>query len=241
MPEPNRWEKDEYPDYRNEVDGAIGFTGLDVDYFLGGKADNAVGLLRRHLPAGAEKADCLDIGCGIGAMHPALVRRVGKLSGTDVSSEAIGTASESNPNVEYRAYDGARLPYDDGAFDMAMTVCVMHHVPSAQWPAFVSEAWRVTRPGGLFAVYEHNPVNPLTRLAVMRCPFDHDAELLMPGRVAGLLKDRGFEIVDREFLFFVPLKAAFAKRIDQALSWLPLGAQYVVCGRKPGGTPVKPL
>lgn len=233
MSESNRWAKDEYPDYRREVNDAIGFAGLGVDYFLRGKADSLVSLLQKHAEAGALGSACLDIGCGIGAMHPALIGRVRSLSGVDVSQEAIAAAQEANPMAEYRAYDGHRLPYEDGAFDMAVTICVMHHVPSAQWPAFVAEAWRVTKPGGMFAVYEHNPINPLTRLAVMRCPFDHDAELLGPRRVESLMREQGFEVVDRKFLFFVPVRSAWAKRVDKALSWLPVGAQYAVCARKP--------
>jgi Methylase involved in ubiquinone/menaquinone biosynthesis len=232
MSDSDRWAKEDYPDYRREVDGAIGFSGLGVDYFLQGKADSAIALLDRHA-GGAASAACLDIGCGIGAMHPSLVGRVARLSGVDVSGDAIQSARDANPSVEYLAYDGGRLPYADVTFDMAITVCVMHHVPPADWPRFVAEAWRVIRPGGLFAVFEHNPVNPLTRLAVMRCPFDHDAVLLSPATVTQLLERQGFVPVERNFLFFVPLKFDWVKPIDQALSWLPLGAQYVICGRKP--------
>src|SRR5690606_12156034 len=121
----------------------------------------------------------------------------------------------------------------DGSFDFCTTVCVMHHVPPKQWPAFVAEAWRVTRPGGLFAVYEHNPFNPMTRWAVWRCPFDHDAVLLRMRGVQALLEEQGFEIVTRRYLFFLPLDRPWARRFDRLLGWLPLGAQYVVCGRRP--------
>ena len=91
----------------------------------------------------------------------------------------------------------------------------------------------MTRPGGLFAVYEHNPLNPLTKVAVWRCPFDHDAVLLRMRRVIDLLSAQGFEIVEKRYLFFVPIDAAWARRADRALAWCPLGAQYVVCARKP--------
>jgi SAM-dependent methyltransferase len=229
----NRWAEERYPDYKNDVNGAIGFTGLGVDYFLAGKADSVVGLLNRH-HNGASNAACLDIGCGIGAMHPALVNRVGRLDAVDISGDAIEKASAANPGVHYRSHEPGRLPFDDASFDMAFTVCVMHHVPPRDWPAFVAEAWRVVRPGGLFAVFEHNPINPLTRLAVMRCEFDHDAVLLSPKKVSRLQADQGFAQVERDFLFFVPLRARWAKRVDKALSWLPMGAQYVICGRRRG-------
>ena len=91
----------------------------------------------------------------------------------------------------------------------------------------------MTKPGGLFAVYEHNPVNPMTRWAVWRCPFDHDAVLLRTGKVLKLLLEQGFEIVTRRYLFFMPFDRPWARRFDRLLRWLPLGAQYVVCGRRP--------
>jgi SAM-dependent methyltransferase len=230
----NRWATEPYPDrYRDEVGRSIGFSGLGMDLFARGKSRHIVDILNRFARGGAAGADCLDIGCGIGIVHPLIAPHVASLSGADVSAEAITKARALNPSIDYRSYDGERLPYADASFDFCSTVCVMHHVPPASWPAFVAEAWRVTRPGGLFAVYEHNPINPLTRVAVWRCPFDHDAVLLRARQVIKLLVAQGFEILAKEYLFFIPADAAWARRMDRALTWLPLGAQYVVCARRP--------
>jgi SAM-dependent methyltransferase len=232
--EQNRWARDAYPGhYREDIDRSIGFSGLDVDMFTRGKAESIVDVLSRYSPVRAAAARCLDIGCGIGILHPLLAPQVAHLAGADVSADAIASARIANPDIEYSVYDGMRLPYVDSAFDFCSTVCVMHHVPPSQWPTFVAEAWRVTKPGGLFAVYEHNPINPLTKVAVWRCPFDHDAVLLRAARVIDLLKAQGFEIIAKEYLFFVPVNAGWARQIDRALTWLPLGAQYVVCARRP--------
>jgi SAM-dependent methyltransferase len=235
MNDDNRWERDAYPShYRDDINRSIGFAGVDVDVFTRGKAENLVGVIDRFAPMHAAGARCLDIGCGIGILHPLLRPHVAQLAGADVSAEAIETARAANPTVDYRSYEGTTLPYPDASFDVCSTVCVMHHVPPAHWPAFVAEAWRVTKPGGLFAVYEHNPLNPLTKVAVWRCPFDHDAVLLRAGRVIDLLEAQGFEILAKEYLFFVPADAHWARRADRALAWLPIGAQYVVCARRPG-------
>lgn len=234
MNDSSRWSREAYPDrYLDDINRSIGFAGVDVDLFTRGKAHDIVQLLDCFLPGGATAANCLDIGCGIGALHPSLGPRVAHLSGADVSAEAIETARAANPAVDYRSYDPPRLPYADASFDFCSTVCVMHHVPPPQWPSFIAEAWRVTRPGGLFAIYEHNPLNPLTNIAVWRCPFDHDAVLLRARRVTGMLQVQGFEIIDRHYLFFVPIDAPWARRADSLLSRVPIGAQYVVCARKP--------
>ncbi len=233
----NRWAGDSYPaQYMKDVKSSIGFSGLGVDMFLKGKVEDAIELLRKYLTTPAHQAACLDIGCGIGLSHPFFNSGIGSLSGVDVSIEAIEAARAANSAVEYRVQEGDCLPFDNQSFDFCSTVCVMHHVPPVQWPAFVAEAWRVTKPGGMFAVYEHNPINPMTRWAVWRCPFDHDAVLLRTGKVRKLLRDQGFEIVTQRYLFFMPFDRPWARKFDRLLRWLPLGAQYVVCGRRPVGS-----
>ena len=234
MSSENRWAHEKYPEeYRGDVDSAINFSGLRMDMFVRGKITDVIDLLDTFGSGPIKDARCLDIGCGVGVSHPLLVDIVARLAGSDVSHEAIDTARSANPPVEYRVQKDELLPFASEGFDFCSTVCVMHHVPSDQWPGFVAEAWRVTKPGGLFAVYEHNPVNPMTRWAVWRCPFDHDAVLLRAGKVRELLVSQGFEIVTRRYLFFVPLDRPWARRFDRLLRWLPLGAQYVVCGRRP--------
>jgi SAM-dependent methyltransferase len=230
----NRWATGKYPGaYQDQVNRSIGFSGLGLDMFAKGRVADALDLIREHATTPAAQVDCLDIGCGIGVSHPLLLPHVAKLAGTDVSSEAIDIARSANPDIDYRDHAGDRLPFDDGSFEFSSTTCVLHHVPPDQWSSFVAEAWRVTRPGGLFAVYEHNPINPMTRWAVWRCPFDHDAVLLSAGRVRELLVQQGFEIVTRRYLFFLPLDRPWARRFERWLRWLPLGAQYVVCARRP--------
>ena len=91
------------------------------------------------------------------------------LAGVDPSEAMIEAARKANPEADYRVADGTELPFEDGSFDLAFAVCVLHHVAPPDRPAFVAELARVTRPGGLTVVFEHNPLNPLTRLAVRRC------------------------------------------------------------------------
>lgn len=230
----NRWSSDAYPStYQDDVNRSIGFSGLGMDMFARGRVDDTFDLLHAHSGSREGQVSYLDIGCGVGVSHPLLRPHLGRLVGVDVSAEAIEAARSANEGVEYSIQDAERLPFDDATFDFCNTTCVMHHVPPEQWPSFVAEAWRVIKPGGLFAVYEHNPINPLTRWAVWRCPFDHDAVLLRASRVRELLQKQGFEIVTRRYLFFVPFDRPWARRFDRLLRWLPLGAQYIVCARKP--------
>jgi hypothetical protein len=94
----------------------------------------------------------------------------------------------------------------------------------------MNELRRVVRPGGLVAVIEHNPFNPLTKLAVSRCEFDRDAVLLRAAKTERLMKGAGLLSVESDYFLFFPFKAGIAQRTERAIRKLPLGAQYMTCG-----------
>lgn len=82
----------------------------------------------------------------------------------------------------------------------------------------------------MVCVIEHNPLNPLTRLAVTRCEFDRDAVLLRSGQTRRPLDDAGLRHIDRRYFALLPWATPFVRRIEHGLRNLPLGAQYVACG-----------
>ena len=140
---------DEYGDtYAAEVQKSISFIGRDHSFFTEVKAKVLVELARRELGDPAD-VHALDVGCGPGETDAFLADRFGKLEGVDISEAVIEAARARNPAVVYRTYDGKRLPYDDGAFDLVFTICVVHHVSPAEWEPFVRELARVLRPGRL--------------------------------------------------------------------------------------------
>ncbi|TIQ91682.1 MAG: class I SAM-dependent methyltransferase, partial [Mesorhizobium sp.] len=169
----------------------------------------------------------LDVGCGVGSLHPYLEGIFESLDGCDVSEESILRAGQDNPRVSYRACTTPSLPYEDGAFDLAFASCVVHHVPPALWLDFFREMRRVVRPGGVACIIEHNPYNPLTRLAVFRCPFDQDAVLLNAAKARSLFQETGFRDIRSEHFLLLPSARPFARKLERLLGSLPLGAQYL--------------
>ena len=109
------------------------------------------------------------------------------------------------------------------------TVCVVHHVAPPERPAFFAELARVVRPGGLVAVVEHNPLNPLTRLAVARCEFDEDAVLARPREVSRRLREAGLRDADAAHFLFFPWRW---HRVERLLRRVPFGAQFYVTATK---------
>ncbi len=214
-------------DYRNLVNQSVEFSGLTVDFFTQGKAN----FFNRKLQ-GIHNLKILDIGCGIGQIHSLITASDRTITGVDVSGESVRLAESHHPNHAYKVYDGYTLPFEDHTFDVALTICVMHHVPPTQWHHFCVEMTRVVKPGGWVFIFEHNPYNPLTRLAVNRCPFDKDAVLLTARKTETLLTSTGMIQPCSEYLFFTPFQHSVFQKFDRCLKKVPLGAQYCTYGKK---------
>lgn len=235
MPSRTPVDFDVYRDrYREAVEESIGFAGADLDLYTRAKARTLLELVARRVGDPAQLS-FLDLGCGTGETDRFLKGRVARLTGVDIASELIERAREVNPWAEYRSFRaGDAVPADDGAFDVAFAICVLHHVRPGARADLLGEMRRVTKPGGLVVLFEHNPWNPLTRRAVSNCEFDRDAELLSR-RVAGrLLEGAGMEQVEGSYILFIPRESGLVATLEHRLRRLPLGAQYVVSGRRTG-------
>ena len=225
-------------DYRASVNEAAGMAGVDVDRLAGHKARVLLGLVEQRL-GDATSRKVLDVGCGIGLVDAELVGVVGKLHGIDTSQKSLEEAARAVPSARFRHFGGERIPHA-AAFDLVFTICVLHHVPPRDRLALVAEMVRVTRPGGIVAIIEHNPLNPVTRHIVSRCAFDRDAVLLRCGTGARLLAGAGLEPGGRGYIAFWPQRSAFIERVEQRIGWLPAGAQYYVWATKGPAGPAIP-
>jgi SAM-dependent methyltransferase len=221
---------DPYADtYRDEIESAIAFSGMDLDHFTEVKARHLLDLMRRQLGDPAALA-AVDVGCGTGETDRFLAPEVGALHGADISRRSIERAREVNPGVDYRLYERT-LPFDDDAFHFSFSINVLHHVQLDERAAFVSELARVVRPGGLIAIAEHNPANPLTRRVVRQCAFDVGVTLVRRPELEAMLAAAGLEVVEHRYMIFLPTRSV---TVDRMLRRIPLGAQYYVAGRVRG-------
>jgi SAM-dependent methyltransferase len=216
--------------YDDTVNRAIAFTGLTVDFFTRAKVEYFVELIEALRPP-AVRADVIDVGCGVAIAHPLLAGRIGRLVGVDVSTACIAKAVDQNPANEYKPFDGLNLPYPDESFDAASAVCVFHHVPIVDRVRLAMDVRRVLRSGGLFAIFEHNPLNPLTMHVVNNCEFDKNAILLRKQETERLLGEAGFRDISTRFILTIPAAGRILRTVDRLFSRIPLGGQYFAVGR----------
>lgn len=218
-------------DYSEEIDKTLNQYGASHEFFMQHKAWLIEDLLKKFQYQASE-LDLLDVGCGVGKLHSHIKGKFKSIAGIDVSKGAIEVARKVHPDLRYEAYDGHRIPCDDGSIDMTLAVGVFHHVPPDQWNELAFEMLRVLKPGGLSLVIEHNPYNPVTRRIVNTCPIDEGVVLLKPSKLGKLFTDAGGREVHTRTILSVPPKTGFLKKIDGFFGHLPFGAQYYMIARK---------
>ncbi len=100
----------------------------------------------------------LEIGAGVGAMSAQLLTLFPKfrMVATDCDTELVGMAEQVLSGFGRRASvqraDAARLPFQDGRFDLVLSAAMLHHV--VDWDQALAEAVRVLRPGGRLVGYD---------------------------------------------------------------------------------------
>jgi len=217
--------------YEDEVDQSVSFTGRNSAFYARRKAEILEEIVRPGLGP-LQGLSLLDVGCGTGTTDQVLAPRVRRLHGVDVSQDMLIRAQQNVPEAQFSWYDGEKLPFDDGTFDVVVAICVLHHVPMSQRFKVVSEMVRVSRHEGVVAVFEHNPYNPLTRHAVNTCELDRDAVLLPPRETIELLKESADVEPEYRHYLFSPLAGVTGRSLDRRLRKIPLGGQYAAWVRR---------
>ena len=211
---------------------SIRLSGEQPEYFAEYKiVDIAAELRREHLVA----RTALDFGAGVGYSVPFFARHLPatRVTCLDVSRKSLDLgAARHGAAAEFRHFDGRRIPYADGTFDVALASCVFHHIPHAEHVALLTEIRRVLTPGGRLFVFEHNPLNPLTRHAVNSCEFDEHAELVLAPTMKRRVLAAGFATAAVRYRIFFPHVLRGLRPLEARLKWLPLGAQYYVLAHK---------
>jgi len=135
------------------------------------------GVVRELLPNGGA---VLDVGCGTGALAGWIQRAGYYVVGVDASAGMLRQAlDEHGVAAVYAAYSTA-LPFEDDAFDLALSVATMHHLETPERvAATIREMGRVVKPGGHVLIWDHNPLNPYWPILMKRVPQDHGDERLV--------------------------------------------------------------
>ncbi len=109
----------------------------------------------------------LDVGCGPGSLSAAAAARGALVTGADLAEGMLAAARRNHPGIEFVHADAEELPFEDGAFDVALGAFIVNHLPHPE-----RAAAELARVAGRVAL-------------AMWGPADEVAILGLPARAAG--------------------------------------------------------
>lgn len=220
-------EFDKYADsYLSDHAANIRISGEEPGYFARYKIDEV-----RRIWTGRgyrEPETVLDFGSGIGASLPHLARAFPRAAITayDVSPRSLEVAKHRFGAVADFVHGATLDVLGDRRFDLVFTSCVFHHIDADQHVDLLGGLHRRLAKDGIAIVFEHNPINPVTRYIVATCPFDENAVLLSARTLRARQRRAGFSRIETRYTGFFPAALARLRVLEPGLSWCPVGAQY---------------
>lgn len=214
--------------YEEQHRANVAITGEMPEYFAEYKVRVLNGIVQRRALA---TNHVLDFGAGIGNSIPYFRQYLPQASlvCADVSRRSLEiAASRLGSDLATIVIEQSHIPVSDASFDTVFSACVFHHIPHREHIHWLGELARITRPGGLLVVFEHNPLNPLTVHAVNTCPFDENAHLIRARQLARRFRAAGWAEPRVRYHLFFPRVLAALRPLEPLLSVVPFGGQYSV-------------
>lgn len=111
----------------------------------------------------------LDLGFGEGYGTSLLAPNCHEIVGVDVEQKVVDYANKRyrTDNCHFEKYHGQSLPFDENYFDIVVSFQVIEHIDDES--GFISEIYRVLKPGGRFLL---TTPNKATRLKPGQKPFN---------------------------------------------------------------------
>jgi SAM-dependent methyltransferase len=216
--------------YDSMLNKGIGITGNDKHFFIKGRLE----MLLQFLPKEFKPKQILDFGCGTGStsMELAELFPLAGIIGSDVSAPSIEYAKKYCKKENLRFVDFNELSGFEN-FDLVYLNCVIHHIPLQDRQAEMERLFSVLKPGGLIFIFENNPANPGTQLAMFTNPFDKGVVKVWPNDLKKMMIQAGLKIRNCGFIFYFPQWLSVFRPLEKHLIQLPLGGQYGVFANKP--------
>jgi len=205
-------------------------AGASREYFARSRLSWLSYVLREE---GIAPRRVMDFGCGTGMSLSLLadILEAEQVIGLDPSEESLAVARESVGSRPVQLGTPANYPPQQ---DLDLVFCngVFHHIPESEQRAAIDYVYRCLRPGGIFAMWENNPWNPIHAFAMKHSEIDENAVPLAPPVSRRLVGSERFRVIRTDYLFFFPGYFTWLHPLEKWLIKVPLGAQYQVLARK---------
>ena len=142
--------------------------------------------------------NCLDIGCGTGALLSMIARerRNAELFGLDLSEQMIKVAREKlGKKANLVVGDSEKLPFDDGKFDLVTCTFSFHHYTNPR--EAIAEMRRVLAANGKLIVADGWLPAPVRQFANLLMPLSKDGDVKFHSRqeLCGFAQEAGLKVL----------------------------------------------
>jgi SAM-dependent methyltransferase len=195
-------------DYEERLNSCLGPLGGKDDYFHRQK----LGCLKRWITGVEPGATILDFGCGIGNLTGLTAQAFPRSTvyGYDVSRKCIEAARKKWGHLGNLTFSND--PPSKGSCQLIIAANVFHHIKPSDRIGELLQLKDILKTGRNIVIFEHNPLNPLTRQIVRACPFDREAELISLSRFLGLAYRSGLRVrLKRYTVFFFAILEYFQR------------------------------
>lgn len=199
----------------------------------------------KELYGNTQKLICIDLGCGLAETTEYFQDKFNHVFGCDSSFGMLEYAAKKNlKNVTFKLCKSERLPFDTNTIDIVVMYGIIHHIDSGEKIVQTfNEVNRILKKGGMVAVYDFNPLNPLSRYIVKTCPIDIGVNLdgyrksvfpttFYSWELMEIFKSSGFMIAKHEYLIFFPKILSALAPLERFLARIPFGSMYSIIGVK---------
>ena len=180
----------------------------------------------------------LDIGCGGGLLCEPMARLGAEVVGADAAARNIPVAevhaAQSGLAIDYRHTTAEALAAEGEAFDVVLNMEVIEHV--ADPAAYLAACRALLQPGGLMITSTLNRNAKSFVMGIVGAEYvmrwlprgTHEwRKFITPDELFALLREAGFDPVDRKGFVFNPLQWDFS------ISERDLSMNYVTAARTP--------
>lgn len=219
-------------------------TVKDHKYFVGVKSRHFLRVIKK-LQSCPQDFTCVDLGCGTAETTEYFQDKFKYTIGCDYSFGMLDFAVQKNLKRTYLINSiSEALPFKDRSVNIAVLFNMLHHIDNKEkLIQTLAEVYRVLKDRGMIAIYEMNPLNPLTRYVVNTNEIDSAVNLdgyrksLYPTtfytwETRSIIKQCGFKIWRQEYLVFFPKFLSFLLPLERCMTKIPIGGLYSVFGKK---------
>jgi len=210
--------------YRSLLKESLGPLGGSADFFDPYK----IACIKKWVTKSNQDLSILDFGCGEGRLTGLLAHEfiTATVYGYDVAEKLLERAKYANQSLDNVHFEDSFPAYV--RFDLILAANVFHHISVQDRGRVLLRLKGVLKSAGRIVIFEHNPLNPITRHIVKSCPFDEDSVLISSRALAALAESCGLKVIQRNYILYFPWSSTLLRNIEGFLRHVPLGGQYMM-------------